>query len=257
LGGLEAIRYNQNRQRPDLRLFEFGKTYRRTAESTTSAQDRSTEGFSEAMRLGVFLTGAHAAESWHASAKKEVDFYTLKATVQQLLARLGISGYQETALQAEGPFRYALRYHRGPQELVTFGAVQPALGKKFDVKNAVFFADFNFDHLVKAIASVKIQFSEISRFPTVRRDLALVLEQNVSFGDVRQLAFRTVKKTLKDVNLFDVFEDAAKLGAHKKSYAVSFVFEDAEKTLQDKEIDGFMAQLQSAFEDKLKAQIRK
>ncbi len=256
-GILETVRHNQNRQNPDLRLFEFGKIYSRTPVADTPApENRSTAGFTEVMRLGLCLTGAHSSESWHAPAKKSVDFFTLKTYVNQLLSRMGITGYQETALQNDGPFKMALRYHRGPQEIVTFGAVQAGLSKKFDVKNTVYFADFHFENMVKALSNIKIQYSELSRFPTVRRDLALVLDQAVSFGEIRQLANKTVKKALKDVNLFDVFEDESKIGQGKKSYAVSFVFEDFEKTLQDKEIDQWMQQLQTAFQSKLGAVIR-
>ncbi len=298
--GLEAIRNNQNRQNPDLRLFEFGKTYRRVGSTLASFSANSSdigptpdpspsgegslpsngaaplpggvgvgggayaqgatvatiEDFRETLRLTLFLTGAHAAESWQPSAKKTADFYTLKSVVQNLLARLGVSGFQETMLE-ETPFQYALRYHRGDQELVTFGAVQPALAKKMDVKNAVFCADFHFENVVKALANNKIQYRELGRFPSVRRDLALVLDRAVAFGDIRQLAQKTAKKLLRDVNLFDVFEDESKLGAGKKSYAVSFTFEDPEKTLQDKDIDAMMQQLQQAFETKLNATIRR
>jgi phenylalanyl-tRNA synthetase beta chain len=242
---LESVQRNQNRQNPDLRLFEFGKTY-----------SRSNEKLSEISRLSLCITGAHDMESWHPGTKKMVDFYTLKASVRNLLARLGVSGFQETVLQ-ETPFQYALQYHRGPQELVTFGSVLPTLLKKMDIKNPVFFAHFHFDNVLKAVGNNKIQFSEISRFPAVRRDLALVMDQAVPFSDIVALANKTAKKILKDVNLFDVFEDAAKLGEGKKSYAVSFVFEDAEKTLQEKEIDALTQQLQQAFETKLGAVIRK
>jgi len=154
-------------------------------------------------------------------------------------------------------FQYALKYHRGPQEIVTFGAIRPAILKKTDVKNTVFFADFNFGVVLKAVSNNKIQFAELNRFPSVRRDLALVIDSSVTFGDIRQLANKTAKKMLSGVNLFDVFEDEQKLGAGKKSCAVSFVFEDPEKTLQEKEIDHLMQQLQQAFENKLKATIRK
>jgi phenylalanyl-tRNA synthetase beta chain len=257
LNGLESIRHNQNRQRPDLRLFEFGKTYRRSVVVGSTEDNRSTEGFSEETRLGIFLTGGHTAASWHPVAKKEVDFYTLKATVHQVLSRLGVTGYQETVVQGTAPYRYAVRYHRGPQELVVFGALETGLLKQFEVKNAVYVADFNFDNLVAAHASVRVQYSEISRYPTVRRDLALILGEQVTFAEVRQLAFKTAKKLLKEVHLFDVYEDASRLGVGNKSYAVSFTFEDTTKTLQDKEIDGLMGQLQDTFTSKLKAQIRK
>lgn len=242
---LESVQRNQNRQNADLRLFEFGKTYRRSDEKLT-----------EVARLSLCMTGIHSAESWHPAAKKSTDFYALKSYVRNLLARLGVSGFQETVLQ-ESPYQYALQYHRGPQELVTFGAVLPAILKKTDIKNPVFFADFHFENILKAVGNNKIQFNEISRFPTVRRDLALVLNQTVPFSDIVAVANKTAKKILKEVNLFDVFEDANKLGEGKKSYAVSFVFEDAEKTLQDKEIDALTQQLQQAFESKLGAVIRK
>lgn len=243
--GLDAIQRNQNRQNPDLRLFEFGKTYGRNGES-----------MHERARLSLFMTGVHSPESWQPDAKKEVDFYTLKTAVNTLFARLGVSGFQETVLQ-ESPFQYALKYHRGPQELAVFGAVAPAILKKMDIKNPVYYADIDVESLLKAVGGNRIAFQEISRFPSVRRDLALVIDKSVTFNEIRQLATKTAKKLLKEVNLFDVFENETKLGSGKKSCAVSFVFEDLEKTLQDKEIDAMMSQLSGVFEQKLGAQIRK
>ncbi len=248
---LDTILRNQNRQNADLRLFELGKTYLRKPNS-----EEGKARFSEVARMSICMSGAYQGESWQPSSKSKVDFYSLKALVQNLLARFGVGGYQETVLQ-EAPYQYALKYHRGPQELVTFGAVLPSILKKMDIKNPVFFADFNIDNLFKAVGSNKIQFTELNKYPTVRRDLALVLDQAVSFGDIKQLAGKTAKKMLKDINLFDVFEDESKLGAGKKSYAVSFTFEDPEKTLQDKDIDHLMQQLQQVFETKLNAGIRK
>lgn len=259
--GLETICHNQNRQNPDLRLYEFGKTYEAPPSlpkvgDTASTSPALGETWAETARLGIFLTGAHSPESWQPVAKASADFFTLKAYVQNLLTRLGINGFQETVLQ-EAPFRYALRYHRGPKELVTFGQITPGISKKMDIKSAVFYADFNFDNLLVALASNRIQFQEINKFPVVRRDLALVLDQAVTFSEIRQLAAKTAKKLLKEVNLFDVFEDENKIGAGKKSYAVSFLFEDTQKTLQDKDIDALLQQLQQAFEQKLGAAIRK
>ena len=253
--GLEAIQRNQNRQHPDLRLFEFGKTYRRKQQENGSTV--AVESFSETARLSIFVTGALTGESWQPTGKAQADFYTIKAYVNTLFARLGLNGYQETVIsEPEAPFQYALRYHRGPQELATFGAVLPAILKKMDIRNAVFYADIHFDNVIKAQGVNNIRFAELNKYPSVRRDLALVLDQTVSFGDIRQLASKTAKKMLKDINLFDVFEDEQKLGAGKKSYAVSFTFEDPEKTLQDKEIDHLMQQLQQVFETRLKATIR-
>jgi len=250
--GLEAVRHNQNRQQPDLRLFEFGKTYSRNA----AGEERA---FIETQRLALFLTGARHAENWQPSGKDKVDFYTLKSFVVNLLARIGVSGYQETVLQSgdHPALQLGVRYHRGPQELVALGRVSPALCKAMDIKNPVFFADLHVDNLLAAHAGNRVQYQELNKFPTVRRDLALVLDRRVPFGDIRQLANKTAKKLLKDVNLFDVFEDENKLGAGKKSYAVSFLFENPAKTLEDKEIDAVMQELQKAFESKFNAQIRK
>lgn len=246
---LDVVQRNQNRQHANLRLFEFGKTYQRDA-SDDSKKTMETSRFS------VTITGAHSGESWQPDAKTSVDFFTLKSYVTNLLERLGITGFQETALP-EPPYMYALKYHRGAQELVTFGAIQPAVLKKMDIKNPVFFADFNFGNLLKALGNNKIHFEELNKYPSVRRDLALVIDKGVTFGQIRQFATKTAKKMLKEVNLFDVFEDENKVGAGKKSYAVSFTFENPEKTLHDKEIDALMGQLTSVFEEKLGALIRK
>ena len=258
-GGLEIIEHNQNRQNPNLRLFEFGKTYSGPLPAATVAPSGPPSIASdrrEIYRLAVYLTGAHSPESWQPESKSMVDFYTLKAFVQNLLARLGVSGFQETVVE-EHPFQMALRYHRGPKELVTVGQVQPAIVRKMNIKSPVFFADFNFDNILAALASGKIHFQELNKFPVVRRDLAMVLDRAVTFAEIQQLANKTAKKLLKETNLFDVFEDEQKIGAGKKSYAVSFLFEDTEKTLKDKEIDALMQQLQQAFEQKLQASIRK
>ncbi len=253
---LETIRHNQNRQNADLRLFEFGKTYLRNEERGMRDETVGTENFIETARLAIAISGVHLPESWQPSAKKEADFFTLKSAVEQVFARLGISNFQETAIQ-ETPYQFALKLHRGQEELVTFGKIEPAVCKKMDIRQAVFFADFHWDNLFKSLKNNKIQYREVSRFPSVRRDLALVIDQKTQFSEIRSLAGKTAKKLLKNVNLFDVFEDESKLGAGKKSYAVSFVFEDLEKTLQDKDIDSTMNQLQAVFEQKLNATIRK
>jgi phenylalanyl-tRNA synthetase beta chain len=245
-GALENARHNQNHQNHDLRLFELGKVYRAPLNET-----------SESERLSLLICGAHSPESWQPTPKPQADFYTLKAYVTLLLERLGVRGFQETTLHQEQPFRYALRYHRGPQTLVTFGEIAPALLRAMDVKGPIFYAEIDFDAVYQAAAAQKVQFNGASKFPAVRRDLALVLDQQVTFAQIRQLAFKTEKKLLREVNLFDVFEDAQKIGPGKKSYAVSFLFESAERTLQGKEIDAIMQQLQQAFEQKLHATIRK
>lgn len=244
-GGLQTIHHNQNRQASDLKLFEFGKIYQKKGDE-----------YSESNRLALLLTGDRQAENWQKPSKQSSDFFTLKALVFNVLQRIGVSNLQETVFENE-TFQAGFRLHRGPKTLVELGQVQPAFLKKMDVKNAVFFADFDWDNVLDAMKNNRIKFHEIGRFPSVRRDLALVVDKEVGFGEIRGLAQKTAKKLLKEVNLFDVFESTEKLGAGKKSCAVSFVFEDLEKTLGEKEIEEVMGGLQKVFEEKLGAVVRK
>jgi phenylalanyl-tRNA synthetase beta chain len=242
--GLEAIAHNQNRQNADLKLFEFGKTY-----------VKNNDKYQETNRLALFLTGKKQTESWLAK-DSAADYYDLKSVVENVLARLGITNCQMTAIQ-EAPFSYALRLHRGQQVFVEFGKIQPNIVKKMDIKQAVFYADFNWDTIMSALKKAKTSFKDLSKYPTVRRDLALVIDEQVNFNEIEAIAKKTAKNLLAGVNLFDVFTDKDKLGEGKKSYAVSFLFEDTEKTLNDKEIDATMAQLMKLYEEKLGALIRK
>ncbi len=244
--GLEVILRNQNRQQGDLKLFEFGKTYRQEEDG----------GFDESQHLTLFLSGQRLQESWLNEPKKVVDYFSLKSFVGNVLKRLGISGFQETALNSE-VFSYGMKYHRGQQLLVEFGKVQQNILKKMDIRNEVFFADFNWDALLKALKKHKIQFAELNKFPTIRRDLALVIDNSVKFGDIVALAKKAGKKILKDINLFDVYENEEQLGKGKKSCAVSFLFEDPTKTLKDKEVDKVVNNLIREYEGKLGAMIRR
>lgn len=244
---LETIVRNQNRQHPDLRLFEIGKTYLRNIESPS---------FHESYRLSISLSGNWQSEHWQKPAKTKTDFFTLKGLVNLLLHKLGVAEFQETAV-AESPYQYAVKYHRGAQEIATFGAVDPTILKKMDVRNEVFFADVNLTYLTTATRNNTIHSTELNKYPSVRRDLALVIPQAIQFNEIKILANKTAKKLLKNICLFDVFEDESKLGVGKKSYAVSFTFEDPEKTLQEQDIDSVMQDLQKAFENKLNAAIRK
>lgn len=245
VSALEAVAHNQNRQSINLRLFEFGKTY----------QQREDNKFEETSHLVLTVSGAKMAETWRQKTQS-TDYFALKSFVNLVLQRLGISGLQETTF-SNAQFAYAMRYHRGAQVLVEFGKVQGKLRKKMGVKQDVYFADFQWDNIIKSLKTVKVGYEEISKYPSVRRDLALVVDTAVKFGDIASLAQKSAKKLLTGVNLFDVFEDETKLGAGKKSYAVSFIFEDKEKTLQDKDIDRTMSELISIYETKLGALIRR
>ncbi len=243
--GLEAILHNQNRQQLDLKLYEFGRTY-----------ETSGDKYKEFNHLSLFLTGERWGESWIWKDNQEANFYSLKAFVQNILSRMGVSGYQETAFQDER-FAYAIRYHRGEQVLVELGKVAPKLAKRMEIKNGVYHADFQWDNVVKASQKNVVTFTELNKFPTVRRDLALVIDNSVKFADIALIARKVGKNTIKDVNLFDVYENEQQLGADKRSYAVSFTFEDSTKTLQDKDVDKVMEQLIREYETKLGAVIRR
>jgi phenylalanyl-tRNA synthetase beta chain len=244
--GLEMILHNQNRQRSDVRAFEFGKSYRFNAEKKII----------ETGHLTLFLSGAVQAESWHHSGEEKVNFYVLKAFVELILHRLGINDYQSSELSSS-VFLQGLRYHRGDQHIVNFGQVHPTLVKEMDIREAVFFAEFNWDNVKKTAKKQKTVFSELNKFPNVRRDLALVIDNSVKFEDIALIARKIGKKLLKEINLFDVYENENQLGKGKKSYAVSFIFEDYTKTLQDKEVDKVIKKLIEQFEQQLGAVIRR
>ena len=244
--GLEAIVHNQNRQHPDLRFFEFGRTYR----------TKEDGGHTESQHLSIFLTGQKEGENWLSTEQSKVDFYQLKGVVNNVLARLGMAKFQEATLK-DDIFAVGYHYYRGQQTLATFGQVQGKILREMGIKNPVFYADINFDALIKASKKQKIKYDALNKFPRVRRDLALVLDNKVTFGEVVRVARKLVKKNLEAIKLFDVYQNEEQLGADKKSYAVSFHFEDKTKTLKDKEVDKEMNKLIQAFEQQLGAQIRR
>jgi phenylalanyl-tRNA synthetase beta chain len=243
--GLEAIVRSQNRQEGDLRLFEFGRTYKKEGDV-----------YIETNRLALYATGRRWAESWLTQGKSEENFFSLKGAVKQILDRLGVVGYQAFDYQ-DDRFAYALQYRRGQQVLVTLGSLQPKLLKAMDAKGKVMYADFNWDTVFEALPSRRLQFRELNKFPLVRRDLALVVDNSVKFSDIATAAAKTEKQLLRSVNLFDVYTSENQLGPGKKSYAVSFVFENPEKTLQDHEIDKVMNKLIDVFATQLQAQVRR
>ena len=241
--GLEAISYNQKRKTSDLRLFEFGSVYF-TAEA----------GYREEKHLALLMSGNASAEQWNNKTEK-VSFYQLKGLVDGLLSRLNIKSLQVSDAETDH-LAYGLTYHRGAQVFVSFGAVNRKDLKTTDVQGEVFYADFNWDALMKAIRKNRIVYKEVSRFPSVRRDLAILVDRPVGFIALKALAEKTERKILKSVNVFDVYE-GEKIPQGKKSYALSFVFQDEEKTLTDKQIDSVIQKLIVNFEKELKAEIRK
>lgn len=240
-GILEAMERSQNRQVNDLRYFEFGKTYHKLADK-----------FEERKHLIIALTGKTTNQNWHED-QKDSTFYSLKAYVDRVLRKLGISGYR-VGTPTRPYFAYGTQYEKGPMKLVEFGKLSSRLTKTFSVKGAVFYADFNWDIILK-LAANRVTYEELNKYPTTRRDLALVIDQSVKFGDIVQIANKTLKGKLTDINLFDVYE-SDQLGPNKKSYAISFIIEDKTKTLKDKEIDAAMSKLVKTLEKKLGAVLR-
>jgi len=241
--GLEAIAYNQNRRNADLKLYEFGKVY-------SVYEDKYTES----QRFSIFITGANIAEAWGQKAKP-VSFYNLKSIVDGLVEKLNVKDIT-TEEASDGEFAYGLQYNRGNKTLVKFGAVSAAALKKVDNDKTVFYADFNFDLILTLARKNKIIYQDVSKFPAVRRDLSMLIDKNITFGALKQIAQKTERKLLKEVNVFDVYE-GDKLPAGKKSYALSFIIEDMEKTLTDKAIDAIMQKLIYNLEKEAGAEIRK
>ena len=243
--GLEVIAYNINRKRTDLKLFEFGKNYH-----------FNNSKYSESKHLALYLTGNAQPEYWGAPAQK-VTFYELKGVVERILERVGIQGVTMLPLP-EGACSFGqegLRLQVGDTALGGIGIIKPSVLKDFGIKQEVFFADLQWEAILQLAQGHKVVYKEIAKYPEVRRDLALLIDEHISFAQIHQLAFQTEKSLLKSVNLFDVYQ-GDKLPKGKKSYAVSFILQDENKTLTDKQIEKTMTHLQTAFKEQLGAELR-
>ena len=253
-GGLESIAHNANRKNADLKFFEFGNCYYFDADKKNPEKTLAT--YAEDYHLGLWVTGKKVSNSWiHADENSSV--YELKAYVENILKRLGLDLRNLVVGNlTDDIFAAALTVHtRGGKRLATFGVVTKKLLKAFDIDNEVYYADLDWKELMRAIRSVKVSFKEISKFPAVKRDLALLLDKNIQFAEIEKIAYETEKKLLKEVELFDVYE-GKNLEAGKKSYAVSFLLQDEIQTLNDKMIDKIMSKLVKNLEDKLGAKLR-
>lgn len=240
--GLEAIAYNQNRKNADVKFYEFGKIYR-TVEN----------GYYEEPRLALFVTGRKDIEQWNTSAN-QVDYFLLKGYVDAIVKKLKVSVASSEVITND-VFAEGLAYKKGKNVIVQFGQVSKAILKKLDIDKPVFFADFNWEYLLKVQLNNVAEYQEVAKFPAVRRDLSMLLDSSVNFASLKEIAFQVEKSLLKEVNIFDKYE-GDKLPQGKKSYALSFVIQDEEKTLTDKQIDGIMQKLIAGFE-KIGAEIRK
>lgn len=251
--GLETIVHNQNRQNQDLKLYEFGKTYSKKVIDKEGNRD-----YFEEQHISLFLTGQQKPENWHQKENK-VNFYTLKAYVEHIMTRLGIlpSSVQCSSIDNDAVFTYALKYHRGKQNIVSFGRLDGHIALGMGIKQEVFYADFDFDTILQILKKHKMKYQAMSKYPAVRRDLALVLDKTVGYDEILGIAVKTGGKQLQTTNLFDVYENEEQIGANKKSCSVSFIFQDDNKTLKDKDIDKVMSKLIATYENKLNALIRK
>ena len=253
-GGLECIQHNANRKNADLRFFEFGNCYHFNAEKKNP--EKVLAAYSEELHLGLWLTGKYISNSWaHPDMNSSV--YELKAYVLNIFSRLGVNlGAMVFGNLSDDIYSVAISIHTRDGKLVaTFGVLGKKLQKAFDIDNEVYYADINWKELMKAIKGKKVTYTEISKFPAVKRDLALLIDKKVQFAEIEKIAYETDKKLLKSVELFDVYE-GKNLEAGKKSYAVSFVLQDENATLNDKQIDKLMQKLITNLQNKLDAKLR-
>jgi phenylalanyl-tRNA synthetase beta chain len=251
-GGLESIARNINYKQSDLKLYEYGKIYFKAGEPDTA---QPINNYFEEKRLGIWLSGDFHAANWAQTGSK-TDFYRLKSTISAFLDAFGIETASLKLKTLDSMlFDFGLEYTLKKQSLVRFGLVSKAIRKQIDIEQAVWYAEFRLDVLKAAIDKVKNRFKPLAKFPAVHRDLALLLDKSVRFEELQQTAMQAERKYLKSMDLFDVYEGEG-IEAGKKSYAVSFVLQDEEKTMNDKQIDKIMQKLMKRFESEFDAKLR-
>lgn len=243
LSGLRNILHNQNRQQSDIKVFEFGKTYMKAGEN-----------YIETPYLSIFLTGESDEPSW-LKAEKPLNFYDLKKTVLKLMQAIGIQGFQSKEIN-DSRFEIGLTLHRGLSTLVNFGIVKSKMCKQLGIKNQVLYAELNLENIYQAVGKNTVQMKPISKYPSVTRDLALVISNNIQFEEIEKIGKKVSKDILSKIALVDVYKNDDQLGKDKKSLAVRFTFESEEKTLTDKELEGTMKTLMEQYSSALGAVIR-
>lgn len=240
-GGLESIAFNINRKNSDLKYFEFGKTYAKTL-----------VGYEEYKHMTMFATGNITQSNWNIKVQP-MDFFTFKGYIEAALERLGINKYNAKPSESD-IFAEGMSYFVGDRKILDFGLVKKSIIKHFDIKQEVFYADFKWDNVLTLI-SAKIKFSEINKFPVVKRDLALLINSEVAFNQIYQIVKLVDKNIITDISLFDVYE-GDKLPEGKKSYAISIKLQDANKTLTDTQIEKIMSKVQSQLASEIGAELR-
>jgi phenylalanyl-tRNA synthetase beta chain len=251
-GGLNSVIWNINRQNPDLKLYEFGHSY---FYHKTEQQYPRVSNYTEKTSLDLFISGSTGRQSWNFKTNP-TDFFNIKSSIEMIISRLGIK--PENLATGESDKKYFAEsacYSLNNKLLAEIGRVSKSYLAKFDIGQDVYWGQIDWDFLLKLIKTHAISFHELPKYPSVKRDLALLLDRSIKFSQIRDIAFRTEKNVLHEINLFDVYESDS-LGKNKKSYAVSFILRDDLKTMTDKSIDKIMNNLIKAFESELNAQIR-
>ena len=243
-GGLENVIRNVNHKRADLKLFEFGNIY-----------FKNEDKYDQEKNLVLFVTGKNESESWN-SAKENSSLFSIKQAVDGILSKLGIDKPGVASKETEiSQFQYGLSYSITNKTVVDFGSIKPEILGALNIDQKVYYACFNWENVVFLLKMNKVVYKPLAKFPSVRRDLSLLLDKGVSFAQLSKLAKKSERKLLKKVGLFDVYQGES-LGANKKSYALNFTLQDEYKTLSDKEIDKVMNKIQQTFEKEVGAQLR-
>ena len=253
-GGLESIVRNANRKNSNLRFFEFGNCYH--YDESKKEADKLIKAYTQDQHLGLWVTGKRVENSW-THPNEDASFYELKAYVENILVRLGLSLQSVTLAKGENNiFEDSISIvTKAGKMIAELGVVAYKLTKNMGITNEVFFADIYWDNLLKAVKKYVVEYKEISKYPAVSRDLALLVDKTVEFEQIKEIAYSTEKKLLKAVELFDVYE-GKNLPAGKKSYAVNFILQDEQKTLNDKQIDSIMKKLIDNLTKRLNAELR-
>jgi len=244
VSGLLSVQHNLNYQNLDLQLFELGKTYHKTEDD-----------FSESEKITIFLTGNATQHNWNATGT-QADFYSIKSVTTHILNGIGLSAYQTKDIQDIPYMEYGIEMRRGPMQLGYYGKVDDAILKHLSIKQDVYYAELDVKTLYQLYKNGKVTFAPISKYPSVQRDLALIIDESVTYNQIESIIRKEAKKELKQVNLFDIYKNDEQLGKGKKSYAVNMTFSYNDRTPKDKEVDKLVSKIVKTLESKLKATLR-
>lgn len=253
-GGLESIRFNINHKAPNQMFYEFGNCYHFNSEK--HSEEYPLGAYTEQLHLGLWITGKKVEGSW-AHPNEEASVFMLKSYVEHIVARLGLP-MQAFVSKKVGNELFATGVSvedRDGKTLFQYGIVNPAISRKTDISVPVYFADFNWTLLMKKTSHHKVEYKELSNFPTVSRDLALLIDKNIEFSQIEEIALKTERRFLKKVELFDVYE-GKNLPEGKKSYAVNFILHDENKTMSNEQIEKIMGNLIKNLKEKINAELR-